>query len=295
MSKLQIISPSSSIRSDHEFALQMGMENWARLENATTTRKDDFEKIQEEVKKIQELDLIATQDLINAGLTFGANISDTLISTEDEEDFDDAQIAMNPTQLHSNDSRFNITSVPMPIIFGGFRIPWRQEAFDYKRAVGFERTTRKVMEKQDDLLINGDTSIKVTHNGTQNTIYGYTTLPGRQTTTITTAWDSATTSILADVKAMVTEMLTLNKVSSSVPQILYVPTDYETPLNDTAFANKGDRSFREQIMHQYPQIKDIRTLTKLATNNVLLVAMRSEYVQLAVARYCSRKRVRSKP
>jgi hypothetical protein len=282
--KTKIITNVSADYSDHITQVGAGDHIWERLINANTVRKDEFELILEEIKQIQELDLIATQDLIDMGLTIPASISDTQISVQDEEDADDAITSMNPVQPSVDETRTNISSVPMPVIMKSYRTAWRQEAFAWKSMQGLRRATRKVMEKSDGLVANGDSNITVTFNGTQTTLQGYTTLTNRATTTITTAWSTATTSILADVKAMTGAMIGTNKISSRPgSQMLYIPTLYENPINDTAFSNKGDRSFREQILHQYPQIKDIRTLTSLAADNVVLVAMDSQYVELAVA------------
>lgn len=250
--------------------------------NATTTFKDDFEQILAETKRIQELELMATQDLINKGLSFNASIRDMLISVEDEEDFSDAVVSMNPTQEVNDEARYNITSTPMPVIQKGFNINWRTD-FDYRRNTSVARAIRKIMVQSDNLVAVGNTNISVTFNGAQNVIRGYTTLPDRATTSIATAWTTATTSILADVKLMVTDMLNANKVGLNVPLTLYVPTAYWIPLSDQAFANKGDRTFLEQILRTYPNIKEVKMMTQLATNNVVLVAMDSQYVQLATA------------
>lgn len=252
------------------------------ISNATTTFRDDFSRIMTQVKMIQERSLIAAQDLISAGLSFSEDIKTMLVGVEDEEDFSDAVVSMNPTQEVNDESRYNATYTPMPVIEKGYRIQWRQD-FDYKRDTGFRRAIRKVMVASNNIVMNGHANIVVNFNGVANTISGYTNLSGRTTTVITTSWATATTSILADVKLMMAGMWNTNKVPKDVPLIMYVPTDYWIPLQDDYSAAKGDRTFMEQILRKYPSIRDIRPDPSLATANVVLVAMDSEYVQLATA------------
>ena len=82
---------------------------------------------------------------------------------------------------------------------------------------------------------------------------------------------------------MVAGMYNDNKVDPDVPLTMYVPTTYWVALADDYSTAKGDRSFMEQIMKKYPNITDIKPDPSLATDNVVLIAMESEYVQLATA------------
>ena len=270
-------------RVDAAHSVKGAPEVWASLINAGTVRKDDFEGLQTELKMIQERTLVAVQDLISAGLTFPEAIFHTVVSTENVQDMDDAKVDINTAQLGNDDTVFGITSVPLPIIHKTFSIPWRQEGLDYKRSTGVNRALRKIMEASDNLVVNGDSSIAVTVNGALQTLYGYTSHPNRTTRTITD-WVAATTSLLSDVNNMLSDMFNTNKITAELGSInMYVSNSIWMILRQQAFSAKGEQTFMAQILKDYPEIGSIRPLESLTTKNVLMIYMRPESVQLAIA------------
>lgn len=278
-----IFQGNAKERHDHASNIVGAFDKWEGLINASTLKKDDFEGMRDEIKRIQELNLVAAQDLITKGLTFDETVMHTVVTVHNELDMSDAKRSINPTQLTGDQSGFGLTSVPLPIIHKTFEIPWRQEGFNYKQSTGFGRTMRKIMESSNDLVVNGDTSIQININGANQPIYGYTSHPNAASVTITD-WAAATTSILSDVQKLWNAMFTTNKVPPRAGSLtMYVPTDYYSVLRNQAFANKGELTFEQQILRDYPEIEAIKPDPSLATQNVVLVAMMPEYVQLAVA------------
>lgn len=270
-------------RASHEGHLESVYQTWKDVINESTLRKEDFERILEELKMIQEHTLVAVTDLRSRGLVVGTSISDMVVSVEDVSDMEDANVDMNTVQLNADDTVFDITSVPQPIIHKSYRVPWRQEGFGYKNSVGNNRAMRKVLEKYDSLVVNGDSSISITINGAAWPIYGYTTQPNRTTDTISD-WTAATTNLLSDVNGLFDKLFNTNKITATAGSVMmYVANDLWTVLRQQAFANKGQLTFFDQIKQDYPELIDIKPLESLASKNVLLVVLQSEFVQLGEA------------
>jgi hypothetical protein len=64
------------------------------------------------------------------------------------------------------------------------------------------------------------------------------------------------------------------------PWVLYIPTAYETVLDDE-FKSNSDKPIRQRIM-EISGISDIKVVDKLTANNVVLVQMTTDVVRLVV-------------
>ncbi len=137
-----------------------------------------------------------------------------------------------------------------------------------------ERAARKVNEKLEQMLF---TNITYAFGG--GTIYSYVNHPDVNAVTLSGQWDNSGrsgTDILEDV---------LNMKQSSInayhygPWMLYVPTTYETVLDNDYDATTPGTTIRERIL-KVSGIKGIKVIDTLPTDNVLLVEMKPETVRL---------------
>lgn len=280
---INVVTNQLDARVDHAERIQNAREMIAKITNATTVRKDDFEQILAGVKMLQELELPGIMDLKSRGLVVGASITDTIVTQEYELDLGDASQGMEYGPEGADQTRFGYVSTPNPLIWKDFQVPFRQEGFNYKSQIGGSRAMRKVMEAYENNLFNGNSNISVTVDGTARVLYGYTNHPNRATETISD-WASATTNTLANVRSMLDEMFNTNKITPAPGSIMmYVATNLWMPLTTDAFSAKGDRSFREQILYRHPEIADIKPSTKLTASNVVMVSMQPDHVALAEA------------
>lgn len=250
--------------------------------NAVTVRKDDFERILDALKEIQRLSLHAVMDLRDRGLTVPTSITDMIVGSENVSEMEPAQNSMNIVQLESNKTQFAATYAPQPIVHHTHNIDWRQN-FGYKVTTGNRESMRKVMERSETNLVNGDSTIQVRANGANQVLYGYTSHPNRTTVPVDD-WAVSTTNLLANVNSMMAAMYATNKIEGGPgSMMLYVPTNAWMVLRNQAFSAKGEMTFYKQILNDYPEIADIRPLIDLATGNPVLVYMAPSSVQLSIA------------
>jgi hypothetical protein len=109
-------------------------------------------------------------------------------------------------------------------------------------------------------------------------IYGYQDFTHRNTASLTANWDASASTgetILADVLAM--KQASINDRYFG-PWMLYIPTAYETILDDDFKAN-SDKSIRQRVM-EVSGIIDIKVADFLTANNVIMVQMTSDVVRV---------------
>ena len=115
----------------------------------------------------------------------------------------------------------------------------------------------------------------------RNSIYSYTNHPDRNILALGTAWNAISVATRgADIVAKVgaAKQVLVNKHKFG-PYMLYIPTAYETVMDEDYSPNKGNNTIRERIM-QIGNISGIKVIDTLEANNVLLVQMTSDVVRL---------------
>jgi len=253
-----------------------------QFSNAATVRKDDFERIIAALKEVQRHDLVAVADLRSRGLVENTRITDTVVGVENTSEMEAAQNSMNVAQLGMNKSVYAQTYTPNPIVHHTHGIDWRQN-FGYSVTNGNKESMRKVMERSEANVVNGDSTLVVRFNGANQVMYGYTSHPNR-TTVAVDDWAVSTTNLLANVNSLMSAMYNTNKIKAARGTIImYVPTNSYMVLRQQAFSNKGDMTFEQQILTSYPEIAKIEPLPDLATGNPLLVYMKPQHVSLAIS------------
>lgn len=251
-----------------------------------TLRKDEWKQMDAALLPIARQRLVAVQDLISRGLTYNlANaMGTTVLEFEKESDLEAAEIAMDAVTKGNEDRpEFQIGYLPLPIAFKDFSYNIR--VLNASRTLGrpldvttVEMATRKVSDKVEDMLMNGASTYKFG----SGTLYGYTDFPDRNTVTLAQDWDASgktAVEVLDDVKSLKQALI---DDSFYGPYVLYVPTAYETKLDeDYSTSTSVVTTIRERIL-QVGNIEAVTVNDTLSANNVVLVQMTSDVVRLVV-------------
>jgi len=189
-------------------------------------------------------------------------------------------LTMDGVTRGNNDRQVYTTNyLPLPIIHADYQINTRVLANSRNRGnpmdTGLaERAARKLNEKLESMLF---TDASYAFGG--GTIYSYINQPDRNLVTLAVDWDdSAKTGaqIVADVLSMKQSSIAAYHYGD---WMLYIPTAYETKLDEDYSTAKGSNTIRERIM-KIAGIKGIKVVDTLTANNVLLVQMTSDVVRL---------------
>lgn len=251
--------------------------------NATTLRHEDFLIIQEKITEVRRRKLNGITDLMEAGLSFPASISDQIIGTENINEFSEAEQEQNPTGFDNEDTVYGEVFVPNPITHKTFSVPWRQQGFAYKQSLGLSESVRMVAERLEETLFNGNTKIKVNFNGTLQQIFGYTTHPDRGTITIS-QWDLVANNdkIVDEVIAAIGSMFANQGGVEMDSVIMYFPKNFKGAMDRDYVSGFPSDTVKDRIM-RIPEIKNVKFAEKLADDNVVFVEMLERTVQLGVA------------
>lgn len=248
-----------------------------------TVRHEDFLVIRDMVIEVRRRKLNGIADLRDNGLTFGAAIGDQLIGFESINEFQGAKQEMNPNKYDNNDTTFTESYVPNPITHSTFTIPWRQTGFDYKRALGLTESLRQVSERLENTLFNGNTNIVVNFNGSNHSLYGYTTDPNRGTGTISD-WtlEANRDKIINELIEQISAMWADQGGVSNDSVVVYVANDIWNILQKDYITGQVSKTIKERMM-DVAQVKDVKPAEKLASKQVVLVEMERRSVELAIA------------
>jgi hypothetical protein len=251
-----------------------------------TLRRDEWKSLDEAVLRVAETRLNGIQDLINRGLTYnlGNAMGTTVLEWHDVSDAFDAVLTMDGVTRGYNDRPvFTHHYLPIPIIHVDYEINTRVLAASRNLGnpldtTAAERAARKVSEYLENMLFT-DTSYAFGGG----TIYSYVNYPHRNQVTLSENWDNSSAKSPRDI---INEVLSLKQTSIDNlhygPWVLYIPTAYETVLDDdmedTGTTSMGI-TIRERLM-KISGILDIKVIDALPANNVLFVQMTSDVVRL---------------
>lgn len=248
----------------------------------STLRQDEWKSLDESVLAIARERLVGIQDLVTNGLTYplGNAMGTTILNWDDISDAMEAVITMDGITRGPGDRPvFTRNSLPIPIIHSDFEINLR--ALDASRRMGqsldtlyAERAARRIAEKLEDMLF---TNTSYSFGG--GTIYSYLNFPDRSPVALATAWDAPAMTaalILADVLSFKQASIDVNHYG---PWMLYIPTAYETVLDDDFDATAPGITIRERLM-KIDNITGIKVADHLPDDVVLLIEMRKETIRL---------------
>lgn len=259
------------------------------LTNATATlRRDEWKQLDQALLDVARYRLGGVQDLIDKGLTYqlGNAMGTTVLEWHDVSDAMEASLTMDGVTRSKGDRVvFQHNYLPIPILHVDYEINARVLAAS--RSLGnpldttsAERAARKILEKLENMLFT-DTSYSFgeTDSRSKNTIYSYVNHPDRNTVNLSIAWSSSAITaagILQDVLEM--KQASINDYHYG-PWMLYIPTAYETVLDDDYDTQTPGTTIRERIL-KIAGIQGIKVVDTLAADNVLLVQMTPDVVRL---------------
>lgn len=253
-----------------------------------TLRRDEWKQLDEAILEVSRQRLTGVDDLVSKGLTYnlGNAMGTTVLEWHDVGEAMEADLTMDGVTRGIGDRIvYQHNYLPIPIIHVDYEINAR--VLEASRRLGnpldttsAERATRKVREKLEDMLFTNTTyTFGATDSRSRNTIYSYVNHPDRNTVSLTVAWDASSTTparILADVLAMKKASIAAYHYGN---WMLYIPTDYETVLDQDYDTTTPGTTIRDRIM-KIGGIDGIKVVDRLATDNVLLVQMTSDVVRL---------------
>lgn len=249
----------------------------------STLRRDEWIALDQAVLGIAEYRLGGWDDLVGRGLvyTIGNGMGSTVFEYHDIGDALSAEMTMDGiTKAKADRVKFSTNYLPLPIIHADWEINARVLAAS--RTMGnpldttlAERAARRVAEMKEAMLF---TNTSYTYGG--GTIYSYVNHPDRNAYTLTAAWDASLATpatILADVLGM--KQTSIDDYHYG-PWQLYIPTAYETVMDDDYNTTSG-KTLRERIMG-IAGIQGIKVVDTLGADNVLMVEMKPETVRAIV-------------
>lgn len=212
--------------------------------NAALLRYDEWKDIDRKVIGIATQRLTGVADLISRGLTHNlGGLGVSMALWQMSSDMTEADISMSGASKGDDDTvAFETKQVPVPIVHKSFTLDIRR--LEASRRMGESLDTlqasiaaRVVAEKTEDMLFSG-AAIQVDGN----TIYGYTTFPGRNTVQMGTPWSALPQSENDQIVEEVNEMLAAARADRYYgPFVLYIPGDYEAKMDEDYRANGDQR------------------------------------------------------
>ena len=241
-------------------------------------RKDEWERLDERLVQIFIENINGIADLRNRNLTLDLGGMGTILSQYEKlSDMDEADIHMAAAVENTQDrSQYSLVSVPVPVISKGFQFDIRHLAASRSLGQALDTTqsetaARKVAEKLEDVLFNGDTMVM---GGTP--IYGYLTHPDRNTTT-GADWGTAS-NIYTNILDMVGIMHTDRAYG---PFVIYLnPVQYTQTL--AISSADRDRTELQVAVEGIPSLEDIKISDKVPDGQGVMVNMSRDTTELAI-------------
>jgi len=259
--------------------------------NAATLRRDEWKTLDETIMNISESRLGGVQDLVSKGLVYniGNGIGSTVLEWHDVSDALEAVATMDGVNRGKNDRPVYQTNyLPLPIIHADYEINSRVLASSRAKGLPIDTTMVERAGRKVNLLLEQMLFTDVTYawgdadDRSRNSIYGYLNHPDRNLVTLATygAWSSSAATgatIVASVLAMKQASIDAHHYGPSWH--LYIPTAYETVLDEDYDSTTPGTTIRERIM-KISGIDKIQVVDTLTAANVVLVQMTSDVVRL---------------
>ena len=257
-----------------------------QVNNTGTLRRDEWKMLDDALIPIAESRLQGTQDLINRGLVFnlGNAMGTTVLEWHDVSDAQEADLTMDGVTRSQGDRPvFGTNYLPIPIIHADYEINARVLAAS--RNLGnpldttmAERAARKVAAKLEGMLFT-NTSYSF-GGGKISSLVNYT---HRNQQAIGTNWSALVDDSTGTVgEKIVAQVLTMKQTSINNfhygPWVLYIPTGYETLLDNDYNAFKNN-TIRERILN-IAGIQGVVVVDTLTANNVLLVQTTPDVIRI---------------
>lgn len=249
-----------------------------------TLRRDEWQQLDETVLRVSQIRLNGIQDLIDKGLTYnlGNAMGTTVLEYHDMSDAMEADLTMDGVTRSKGDRlEFSSVYLPIPIIHSDYEINTRvlnasRNMGNALDTLGAERAAWKVSQKLENMLF---TSTSYSFGG--GTIYSYLNHPKRNQFTLADYgnWDASSTTATDIINCVRDMKQTSINAKHYGPWMLYIPTAYETVLDEDYVQNAPQNTIRDRIL-KIGGIEGIKVIDTLPANNVLLVQMTSDVVRL---------------
>lgn len=255
-----------------------------KVNTEAVLRREEWQALDQAILGIAEQRLTGFNDLVSRGLVYnlGNAMGTTVLESHTVSDAMEADLTMDGVTRSKGDRPiYGTTYLPIPIIHVDYEINSRVLAAS--RSLGnaldttsAERAARRVAEKCEDMLF---TSTTYSFGG--GTIYSLVNYPDRELVNLSDYGDWATTAttgakIVESVLAM--KQASINKYFYG-PWVLYIPTNFETRLDNDYDTTTPGTTIRERIM-KIAGIQAIKVIDRLASGNVLLVQTTTDVVRI---------------
>lgn len=251
--------------------------------NNATLRRDEWKHLDEAVIGVARTRLKGVADLESRGLVYnlGNAMGTTVLEHHSVGEALTAELTMDGVTRAENDRvNFNTHYLPIPIIHADYEINSRVlaasrnmgNALDTTMA---ERAARRVAEMVENMLFTN-----TTYAFGGGTIYSYLNHPAAVTDNSMTAWNASPISgsdIVDTVLSMKQDSIDNRYYGPS--WVLYVPTAYETVLDQDYDDTTPGTTIRERIL-KIDGIDSVKVIDTLAPNTVVLVQMTPDVVRL---------------
>lgn len=247
-----------------------------------TLRKDEWKEMDSQIVEAAKTRLVGVADLYAKGLVLRLSngLGKTVLEYEDLSEMTAAHLDMDAV-VHGQKDRpkYDLKYLPLPITHKEFSFNARVLAASRTSGDPVDTTAgmlaaRVVAEHVESTLFTGASTFA--YGG--GTLYGYTDHPNRNTVTLSVNWDdSAKTGslILDDVRAMKQASIDAKHYG---PWALYVPTSYETTLDDD-FKAESDKTIRQRIL-EIGGIETVKVVDSLPADTVVLVQLTADTVRI---------------
>lgn len=247
-------------------------------------RREEWMALDAAILGIAEQRLTGFNDLVSRGLVYnlGNAMGTTVLESHTVSDAMEADLTMDGVTRSKGDRPvFGTTYLPIPIVHVDYEINARVlaasrnlgNALDTTSA---ERAARRVAEKLEDMLFTN-----TTYSFGGGSIYSLVNYPDRELVSMATFGNWALT---ATTGAKIVESVLAMKQASINnyfygPWVLYIPTNFETRLDNDYDASTPGTTIRERIM-KIAGIQAIKVIDRLASSNVLLVQTTTDVVRI---------------
>lgn len=266
----------------HKGGSKTDPKNWGviNVNTGATLRREEWKQLDEAIVQPARSRLNGIQDLINRGLVHNLNeaMGTTILESHEVSDAFTAELTMDAITRSKGDRvNYSHNYLPIPIIHVDYEI--NQRTLIASRKMGnsldttsAERAARAVSQKLENLLF---TNTSYAFGG--GTIYSYLSHPDRLTSADTHFDTDSAGGILDTVKGWKQDLIDAKFFG---PYVLYLPTRYETTLDDDYdTSGQSTQTIRERLM-KLGNIEAIKIVDTLPETAALMVNMTSDTVRL---------------
>jgi uncharacterized linocin/CFP29 family protein len=238
--------------------------------NAALVPLDAWRRIDARSSRIQR-DVLAVFNRLAAANTTPLDIGDLVSYFPKVGDSGEVNVSLDGrSEARADQALVEYEGTPVPILDSYARFGWRQMAVMAKSTMGLDTETianhqRKVAEKMEDLVLNGDAQIRVA--GAR--IWGLRTFPGRSTTTHGLDLNGTTgANWLSTISTVVQRHVTQNAYGRATIFLNWGDWTY-AGLNQ--FSANYPKTILQKLL-EIPNVAEIVPASKVPVNDVISIA-----------------------